>query len=239
MAYKPIFAKPYEDGWKDLPIEETGITADILNMYDTTFEAMETQLKKTTEVFNDNGTISATNFSVDENGNCNIKGKLQVSGKPVAGSSTVIFDSHETAQEALKGAQKDDYTAGQTIRIKNAEQSDLWIYTVNDSSQSYSYNGDLEGDIDAAEDGILQIGYFSVALVKGKGTASGGGTGENGASAYEIAVKNGFEGSETDWLASLKGEPGGAYTEEDKQELMTYIDQKFTDLTGDILGGAS
>lgn len=46
MAYKPIFAKPYEDGWKDLPIEETGITADILNMYDATFEAMETQLKK-------------------------------------------------------------------------------------------------------------------------------------------------------------------------------------------------
>lgn len=29
-----------------------------------------------------------------------------------------------------------------------------------------------------------------------------------GLSAYEIAVKNGFEGSETEWLASLKGEPG-------------------------------
>lgn len=31
-----------------------------------------------------------------------------------------------------------------------------------------------------------------------------------GLSAYEIAVKNGFEGSEQDWLASLKGEPGAA-----------------------------
>ena len=27
-------------------------------------------------------------------------------------------------------------------------------------------------------------------------------------SAYEIAVRNGFVGSETDWLESLKGEPG-------------------------------
>jgi len=29
-----------------------------------------------------------------------------------------------------------------------------------------------------------------------------------GLSAYQIAVKNGFEGSEAEWLASLKGEPG-------------------------------
>ena len=29
-----------------------------------------------------------------------------------------------------------------------------------------------------------------------------------GLSAYEIAVKNGFEGTEKEWLASLKGEPG-------------------------------
>ena len=31
-----------------------------------------------------------------------------------------------------------------------------------------------------------------------------------GLSAYEIAVKNGFEGTEQEWLASLKGEPGAA-----------------------------
>lgn len=29
-----------------------------------------------------------------------------------------------------------------------------------------------------------------------------------GLSAYEVAVKNGFEGNEKEWLASLKGEPG-------------------------------
>ena len=35
-----------------------------------------------------------------------------------------------------------------------------------------------------------------------------GGTGEDGKSAYEIAVDNGFEGTEQEWLESLKGEPG-------------------------------
>ena len=30
--------------------------------------------------------------------------------------------------------------------------------------------------------------------------------GKNGASAYELAVKNGYTGTETEWLASLKGD---------------------------------
>ena len=32
--------------------------------------------------------------------------------------------------------------------------------------------------------------------------------GENGASAYEVAVENGFEGTEDEWLASLQGADG-------------------------------
>ena len=36
----------------------------------------------------------------------------------------------------------------------------------------------------------------------------GGGSGTAGKSAYEIAVDNGFVGTETEWLASLKGEQG-------------------------------
>ena len=36
------------------------------------------------------------------------------------------------------------------------------------------------------------------------------GTGKDGASAYEIAVKNGFTGTETEWLTSLNGEDGAS-----------------------------
>lgn len=35
-----------------------------------------------------------------------------------------------------------------------------------------------------------------------------GAKGEDGKSAYQIALDEGFEGSETDWLASLKGKDG-------------------------------
>lgn len=37
---------------------------------------------------------------------------------------------------------------------------------------------------------------------------SGGGAGEPGKSAYEIAVEHGFVGTEEEWLESLKGEKG-------------------------------
>lgn len=39
-----------------------------------------------------------------------------------------------------------------------------------------------------------------------KGTLEG--TAYRGYSAYEIAVRNGFIGTEQEWLESLKGEPG-------------------------------
>ena len=75
--------------------------------------------------------------------------------------------------------------------------------------------------------------------------------GDNGASAYDIAVAHGFVGTEAEWLESLKGEPGkdgapgepgkdgapGAdgytpvkgtdyWTAEDKAEIQSYIDSQ-------------
>ena len=46
-----------------------------------------------------------------------------------------------------------------------------------------------------------------VLLGEGNGsTPSGGGSGKDGKSAYEIAVLNGFSGTEQEWLESLKGD---------------------------------
>lgn len=51
------------------------------------------------------------------------------------------------------------------------------------------------------------IDVVTYALIKKylKGGA-GSGSGEPGESAYDIAVENGFEGSESEWLESLKGD---------------------------------
>lgn len=39
-------------------------------------------------------------------------------------------------------------------------------------------------------------------------------TGQEGRSAYESAVKNGYTGTEANWVASLKGEPGDSVVED-------------------------
>ena len=70
----------------------------------------------------------------------------------------------------------------------------------------------LDGKLDRNQ-GAANAGKALVINKSGDvvpGTASSGGGGADGKSAYEIAVENGFEGDEKAWLKSLKGEKGDA-----------------------------
>ena len=81
----------------------------------------------------------------------------------------------------------------------------------------------------------------------------GGGTGANGKSAYELALEHGFEGTEEEWLASLKGEDGAdgkdyVLTDGDKEEIaqkaianLPVYDGSYTDIEaydGSVTKGA-
>lgn len=46
MSYTPSFTPEYEDGWEDLPLETTPITAEALNKYDDAIENIETYLSE-------------------------------------------------------------------------------------------------------------------------------------------------------------------------------------------------
>lgn len=104
---------------------------------------------------------------------------------------------------------------------------ELWVYT--NSSETEAVNGFINaGSIKGPSgrgittatitDGILSFTYSDgtseeIGNVKGEQGVQGevgsqGEKGDTGKSAYEIAVVNGFTGTETEWLASLKGEQG-------------------------------
>jgi OmcA/MtrC family decaheme c-type cytochrome len=53
---------------------------------------------------------------------------------------------------------------------------------------------------------LFALMLFGIAMMFGCG--SDGSNGADGASAYDVAVANGFNGSEAEWLASLKGDSG-------------------------------
>ena len=77
-----------------------------------------------------------------------------------------------------------------TFSVRNRAKPADYVYT---ETEVLSYKT-LDQRITALEEG---------------GTGGGGGTsGKDGESAYEIAVRNGFKGTETEWLESLKGEKG-------------------------------
>ena len=83
-----------------------------------------------------------------------------------------------------------------------------------------------------AQDVLVDIGGASKRLQEAidNGELSGG-SGTAGKSAYEIAVDNGFVGTETEWLESLKGEQGeagrsitGITTDENNNVIVTFSD---------------
>ena len=66
-------------------------------------------------------------------------------------------------------------------------------------------DGDASTPLSAARLNHIEAGIAAKAK-----QGDPGDPGDNGKSAYEIAVDNGFEGTETEWLDSLKGADGGA-----------------------------
>lgn len=76
-----------------------------------------------------------------------------------------------------------------TWHVNYNQEKDHW-YAVSTSGTAGSFNGPLRLDGQNGKDG------------------DPGKPGSDGKSAYEVAVENGYEGSEEQWLASLKGEKG-------------------------------
>ena len=74
-----------------------------------------------------------------------------------------------------------------------------------------------------------------ITELKNSGEIGGGEKGDDGKSAYQIAVEKGFEGDETAWLASLKGakgDKGDIGPRGEKGDSFTYSDFTTTQLAG-------
>ena len=70
---------------------------------------------------------------------------------------------------------------------------------------------------------------YKVELLKGE-------RGIQGYSAYEIAVRNGYEGTEQEWLLSLKGEPGSAYDDSALNNRITALENTIGNLNDSLEG---
>ena len=92
---------------------------------------------------------------------------------------------------------------------------------------------------------MIIIDLVTLALAKKYTEAAvagaGGIKGEDGKSAYQIAVENGFAGTVEEWLTSLKGvkgDPGNDYvlTDTDKAEIANIVINKYDSSIMSVLG---
>ena len=118
-----------------------------------------------------------------------------------------LFDSAEILR-ATKG-QFGIVKLGDGLSIGSEGQLNVDFADIPNNADVYAYYDRYgvvkikpEGGITVTRDGIISVDSSKFPdNMKGD-------PGENGKSAYQIAVDNGFEGSVDDWLASLKGDTG-------------------------------
>ena len=130
-------------------------------------------------------------------------------------------------------ARKDDFSSpalvitladGTSVTANLTPDDGVISYTIPQSYYNLSgaisfkfTDGSYESESVTIQGVVIESGYSlavnyisdtSFILVATQPASSGSGQGEPGESAYQIALNNGFEGTEAEWLESLKGEPG-------------------------------
>ena len=143
--------------------------------------------------------------------------------------------TNDGANSLAVEARKSDFSApeivitkadGSTVTEKLTPADGVVKYTIPQSyynlSGSISFkitDGTYESNSVTIQGITIESGYslsvkyisdtsFSLSATKPTSSSGQGEKGDPGDSAYQVAVNNGYVGTETEWLASLKGEPG-------------------------------
>lgn len=117
---------------------------------------------------------------------------------------------------ALQGSKGEKGETGAALSIQGSLTDPSQLPSTGQAGQAYTINGELYVWSENTNS------WENVGNVKGEK----GDIGEDGLSAYEIAVNNGFVGSTEEWLTSLKGEKG----EKGQDADLTEVNQEIADL---------
>lgn len=116
---------------------------------------------------------------------------------PLSGQVVIKFDS-----DFMSGLPAGSYL----LEVWVTYDSGVAIYP-SGALTGFTINNNIESQSGSV---ITSISYddFVEAMNKAASTIDKGDKGDDGLSAYQVAVSNGYHGSQTDWLASLVGPKG-------------------------------
>ena len=145
MSYTPTFTPEYENGWENLPSENTPINADALNGYDGAIEAIETYLSNNDIVSveanpQDASTDSLTKIEIDGTV-YSISGDAAtvLTSTLTSGSTSLTFSNAAITTTAMYDVYADKYgltptnmtvTTGQAVLTFEAQSADVSVKLV-------------------------------------------------------------------------------------------------------------
>ncbi len=161
------------------------------------------------------GIVSEKCYIVLDDADKTVVGISKTKTEGLVDTYTILYSNGSKSYFTVRNG-KDGSTSDNGVSIASISQTGTEgtyaVYTVTMTDGNYT-----QFKVPLAKDGKNGIGIESIAYSASNGkvdiytiTYSDGKTSTfnvvNGLSAYEIAVKHGYEGSETQWLESLKGE---------------------------------
>ena len=78
----------------------------------------------------------------------------------------VSFESYTAMVTAINAAANTDYQVGDNIFIQAKEVPDLWVYSVESTTSSYTYTNDTALVTALETTGYVQIGYYKIAAME-------------------------------------------------------------------------
>lgn len=78
----------------------------------------------------------------------------------------VSFESYTAMVTAINAAESTEYKVGDNIFIQTKEVPDLWVYSVESTTSSYSYTNDTALVSALETTGYVQIGYYKIAAME-------------------------------------------------------------------------
>ena len=172
-----------------------------------------------------------------------VNGK-KISTNPNLDSSDITFETHHdifftgnTVNSSIVQIEKEILDNKQATAASLNDLNDK-ITELHDAEYTGEVNvkgttGDPSGSVTIVNNNASKKFTFNFAGIKGEKGADGK-IGVDGKSAYEIAKANGFEGTEQDWLKSLKGDPGTGITVKGSKDECTKIGDCYIDNSGNL-----
>ena len=108
--------------------------------------------------------LSATNVqdAIDENASIGNQALAIAKGR----NQSLAYNNYSEMITALNSMSKDELKRGQNIYIGTVGVPDLWVYSVEDSSVTYSYVDDKTIVNSLGTDTTIQVGYYKLAQLE-------------------------------------------------------------------------